>query len=75
MRKRERAAALALAGAGATAAALHLLAHRAVDRFEDLDPETVDIPGQRFWIRGLAVHYRERGQGFPVVLVHGFAAS
>ncbi|MHB8576900.1 MAG: alpha/beta fold hydrolase [Dehalococcoidia bacterium] len=67
-------AALAAGVAGAGVAA-DLWARRAIRRFESVNPEDADVPGSRFWIRGVAVHYVERGQGFPIVLVHGFGGS
>lgn len=71
---------LLLAGAGvaalaAGAAIADRLAQRAIARFETLDPETADLPGQRFWVRGVALHYVEQGQGFPVLLIPGFLGS
>jgi pimeloyl-ACP methyl ester carboxylesterase len=59
----------------ALAAGLRLLVHRAIARFESADPDTERLPGRRFWVRGVAVHYRESGRGFPVVLLHGFGGS
>jgi pimeloyl-ACP methyl ester carboxylesterase len=67
------AGAAAAAVAGAVGA--DLLARRAIRQFESLDMESVHLPGSRFWIHGVALHYLERGSGFPVVLVHGWGAS
>jgi pimeloyl-ACP methyl ester carboxylesterase len=72
--------ALVLAGAGAAALAagavvVDRLAQRAIERFETLDPDTAELPGQRFWVRGVALHYVEQGQGFPVLLIPGFLGS
>jgi len=69
-----------LAGTGVAALAAGAvvadrLARRAIARFETLDPETVELPGQRFWVRGVALHYVEQGQGFPVLLIPGFLGS
>lgn len=69
---------LAAAGAGgaaATIAGLALAAKSAIVRFESLDIDAYPLPGNRFWVHGVAVHYVERGSGFPVVLVPGWAAS
>jgi pimeloyl-ACP methyl ester carboxylesterase len=71
---------LLLAGAGVAALAVGAavadrLAQRAIARFETLDPETAELPGQRFWVRGVALHYVEQGQGFPVLLIPGFLGS
>lgn len=71
---------LLLAGTGVAALATSAivadrLAQRAIARFEALDPETAELPGQRFWVRGVALHYVEQGQGFPVLLIPGFLGS
>lgn len=32
--------------------------------------------GYKFWTwRGHKIHYVEQGEGFPIVLIHGFGAS
>jgi pimeloyl-ACP methyl ester carboxylesterase len=73
-----RSAAAVAAGVGGAAAAvggLALVTNRSIARFESLDLERYPLPGNRFWVHGVAVHYVERGAGFPVVLVPGWAAS
>jgi hypothetical protein len=62
---------LLLAGAGVAALAAGAvvadrLAQRALARFETLDPETGEPPGQRFWVRGVAIHYVEQGAGLSL---------
>lgn len=75
-----RTARLAAAAGGAGAAAafpagLVLAARAAVRRFESLDLDRTPLPGSRFWVNGVAVHYVERGNGFPLVLIPGWCAS
>ncbi|HLZ70421.1 MAG TPA: alpha/beta hydrolase [Dehalococcoidia bacterium] len=66
-------AGLAALGAGAVLA--DRLAQRALARFETLDADTAELPGQRFWVRGVALHFEEQGEGFPVLLIPGFLGS
>src|SRR5439155_11248435 len=66
---------LAIGGVAAAAVAVDRLAELLIRRSERLDPEEMELPGARFWLRGTPVHYIEQGRGYPVVLVHGFGAS
>lgn len=68
--------------AGAAVAALSVgiagavpLARLAIDRFENLELEDLDVPGRRFCVRGIGLRYLDEGTGFPIVLIHGFGGS
>lgn len=67
-----------LAGIGAaTAAGIGgvLAAGALVGRREALDPDAIERPGSMFYLRGLGIHFVERGHGPALLLVHGFGAS
>lgn len=44
-------------------------------RREDLDPSALERPGQLMHLDGVGIHYLERGEGPPLVLIHGLGAS
>jgi pimeloyl-ACP methyl ester carboxylesterase len=74
LRTRNRALILA-ALSGAAFAGLYAYALRSVQRFEDLDPEEVDKPGNELEVSSVRVHFVEAGEGAPLILIHGFGAS
>lgn len=55
--------------------ALVQAANAVIRRREDVDPDVVERPGGMFYLRGVGMHYIERGQGPPLVLLHGFGGS
>ena len=59
----------------AAAAGVFAYASYAVRRFEDVDPESSDMPGTSLDIDGVRIHFVESGQGEAVVLIHGLGAS
>jgi pimeloyl-ACP methyl ester carboxylesterase len=61
--------------AGAGVAAVGGYARYAVQRYEDLEPESAGAPGAFLDVDGVRVHYVEAGQGDPVVLIHGWNGS
>lgn len=67
--------------AGITAAALAAgyasvqAANEVIRRREDLDPEAIERPGSMFYLRGLGIHFVERGSGPALVLLHGYGGS
>jgi len=66
-RRGRRWLAAGVAGAAAAALANHLLARRSEARHP---------PGGRFLeVGGVRLHYRERGEGPVIVLLHGLAGS
>ncbi len=73
MRARALAAALGTLAVGTVAA--RQLAEVVIRRHEHLDPDTVERPGGIVYVRGTGLHYVERGDGPPLVLVHGFLGS
>jgi pimeloyl-ACP methyl ester carboxylesterase len=69
----------AAGGAAAGAAATYLVARRIAGaiaaRVEDVDADTADLPGDRIFLRGRRIHLMLDGEGPPLLLIHGFAAS
>jgi pimeloyl-ACP methyl ester carboxylesterase len=51
------------------------LVRRRVRSFETFDPDSAELPGERFYVRGRRIHLRITGTGPPLLLLHGFAAS
>jgi pimeloyl-ACP methyl ester carboxylesterase len=45
---------------------------RLVRRREDIDWRDAEVPGRIATIDGVGIHYIERGNGPPIVLIHGF---
>lgn len=43
--------------------------------FEELAPKYAKAPSQFMTINGMKVHYRDEGEGTPIVLIHGTGAS
>ncbi len=43
--------------------------------FEELAPKYAAAPSQFMEINGMKVHYRDEGEGTPIVLIHGTGAS
>jgi len=39
--------------------------------FEELAPKYAKAPSQFMTINGMKVHYRDEGEGTPIVLIHG----
>ena len=74
MSTRDRALRIA-GGFGVAFAGLSAYASYAARRFEDLEPESADVPGTFLDVDGVRLHYVEAGQGEPVVLIHGLNAS
>lgn len=74
MRVRNRALILA-ALSGTAFVGLYAYAVRSVQRFEDLDPEEVDKPGDELLVDSTRIHFVEAGEGPPIILIHGFGAS
>ena len=74
MSTRDRALRIAACG-GVAFASLSAYASYAARRFEDLEPESADVPGTFLDVDGVRLHYVEAGQGEPVVLIHGLNAS
>ena len=68
-------AARAIAIGAAAYGALDLVSRGLVRRTEMVGEHETAPPGTTTQIDGLAVHHLERGEGPPVVLVHGYAAS
>jgi pimeloyl-ACP methyl ester carboxylesterase len=64
-----------LATVGALTGGVWVVSRRAISRGEDLQLETVEKPGQVFYVHGVGVHFIEAGAGRPVVLIHGFGGS
>lgn len=50
-------------------------ANAVIRRREDLDPDSIERPGALFYLRGLGLHFFDRGAGAAVLLVHGFGGS
>ncbi len=42
---------------------------------DELKPKYAQAPSQFIEVNGLQAHYRDEGQGFPLVLIHGTGAS
>jgi pimeloyl-ACP methyl ester carboxylesterase len=64
--------------AGLTAGALAALwayGRWLVERHEDVDVADVPKPGSTVRLEGVAIHYMDRGQGRPIVLIHGLGGS
>jgi magnesium chelatase accessory protein len=55
-------------------AAAHLVSAVRVRRFESLAPDEVELPGERFYVRGRGIHLTIEGSGPPLLLIHGFGA-
>jgi pimeloyl-ACP methyl ester carboxylesterase len=72
MVKRLAGIALTLLGG---AAAVTFFSRRAIGRFETIDLDEVQLPGRHEKIDGVRVHVIEQGNGFPVLLIHGFGGS
>jgi len=60
---------------GAAFAGLYAYAVRSVQRFEDLDLESIEKPGNTTYIGRVGIHFVEAGEGAPIILIHGFGAS
>jgi pimeloyl-ACP methyl ester carboxylesterase len=50
-------------------------ANEVIRRREDLDPEAIERPGGMFYVRGLGLHFLDRGHGPAVLLVHALGSS
>lgn len=72
-----RASTLFKLGFGALAAGSAAIqgANALIRRREDLDPDAISRPGGMFYLRGVGVHFIDRGEGLPLVLLHGFGGS
>jgi pimeloyl-ACP methyl ester carboxylesterase len=46
-----------------------------IRRRETLDPDAIERLGAMFYLRGVGIHFVERGGGPPILLVPGFGAS
>jgi pimeloyl-ACP methyl ester carboxylesterase len=66
---------LLLAGFAAALVWSWVWARRKARAYEDRDPLREPAPGQRMEIDGALLHYIERGQGPPIMLIHGLGAS
>src|SRR5215203_5568368 len=44
-------------------------------RSEDFDADAEEVPGDRLYLRGRCVHVTLDGEGPPLLMIHGFAAS
>lgn len=67
---------LLLGGLAAGAlAALWAYARWLVERYENLDVADVPKPGNVVRLENAAIHYVDRGQGSPLVLIHGLGGS
>jgi pimeloyl-ACP methyl ester carboxylesterase len=67
--------ALAPAVLAAGYAAARAAVRRRVRRFETVDPDAEDLPGERFYVGGRRIHFTVTGSGPPLLLLHGFAAT
>jgi pimeloyl-ACP methyl ester carboxylesterase len=56
-------------------AALWAYARWLVGRYENLDVADVPKPGNTIRLEGVAIHYEDKGQGSPIVLIHGLGGS
>src|SRR5262245_20797519 len=65
----------ALAGLAVAYVGARLLASVRVRRYERLTLDEIDLPGQRFYVRGRGIHLTIEGHGPPLLLLHGFGAS
>jgi len=43
--------------------------------FEELAPKYAASPSKFIEVKGLKIHYRDQGKGYPIVLIHGTGAS
>ena len=43
--------------------------------FEELAPKYAASPSSFIEVKGIKIHYRDQGQGYPIVLIHGTGAS
>ena len=43
--------------------------------FEELAPKYAASPSKFMEVKGLKIHYRDQGKGYPIVLIHGTGAS
>lgn len=43
--------------------------------FEELAPKYAASPSKLIEVKGLKIHYRDQGKGYPIVLIHGTGAS
>lgn len=73
VRRRTVAGVTAALGLGAWAAVQ--VADAAIRRHEHLDPDAIERPGAVFYLRGVGMHFVERGHGAAVLLVHGVISS
>ena len=66
---------LGIAGAAAAGAYAAVQGANAfIRRQEHLDPNAIERPGGMFYMRGLGLHFFDRGSGPVLLLVHGFGA-
>lgn len=61
--------------ASATFAGLWGYARWTITRLEDRNLAEVPRPGRVIDVDGVGIHYRERGEGDPLILIHGLGAS
>ena len=64
-----------VAGVLAATYALAQIANAVIRRREDVDPDSIERPGGMFYLRGVGMHFIERGAGPPLLLLHGFGGS
>ena len=43
--------------------------------FEELAPKYAASPSKFIEVKGIKIHYRDQGKGYPIVLIHGTGAS
>ena len=43
--------------------------------FEEIAPKYAASPSKFIEVKGLKIHYRDQGKGYPIVLIHGTGAS
>ena len=43
--------------------------------FEEIAPKYATSPSSFIEVKGIKIHYRDQGQGYPIVLIHGTGAS
>jgi len=60
---------------GAAFAGLYAYAVRSVQRFEDLDLESIEKAGNTTYVGRVGIHFLEAGEGAPLILIHGFGGS